>query len=97
MKPTSCENAGALGRLEAMRAAIPRLEAELHQDYPDIESSQRELADALALALPSGLLERLHQPVASTEPDHVVLDDTGHETVYESLFPGGAEPERPLQ
>ncbi|MEH0420914.1 hypothetical protein [Streptomyces sp. B21-083] len=74
------------GRSEAMEAAASLLEGDLIRDEPEIAEHRARVAAALSLRQVSvtELVSRLQSAVTRTEPDHVVVTESGDE--YESLF-----------
>lgn len=74
------------GRLEAMEAAAALLEKDRVSDEPEIVEHRAQVAAALSLdRVPvSELVARLRNAVMRTEPDHLVVTESGDE--YESLF-----------
>ncbi|MGW2648453.1 hypothetical protein ACWC2T_26845 [Streptomyces sp. NPDC001393] len=74
------------GRLEAMEAAAVLLEKDRVSDEPAIVEHRAQVAAALSLdRVPvSELVARLRSAVMRTEPDHLVVTESGDE--YESLF-----------
>jgi hypothetical protein len=74
------------GSPETMEAAATLLERDLVRDEPEIAEHRARVAVALSLhrvPVPE-LVARLRDAVTSTEPDHVVVTESGDE--YESLF-----------
>ncbi|MEV5281436.1 hypothetical protein [Streptomyces sp. NPDC051994] len=74
------------GSLEAMEAAAVLLDSDRVSDEPDIVEHRARVAAALSLdRVPaSELVARLRSAVRTTEPNHVVVTESGDE--YESLF-----------
>ncbi|KKJ93843.1 hypothetical protein [Micromonospora sp. HK10] len=74
------------GSLDEMRLAAARLEHDLRQDCPQAGQQREPLRRELGLPQTpvEDLLARLHESVARTEPDFVLLGPDGDR--YESLF-----------
>ncbi|WP_189218950.1 MULTISPECIES: hypothetical protein [Streptomyces] len=81
-----CLKFSGSGRLEAMEAAAVLLEKDRVSDEPAIVDHRAQVAAALSLdQMPmSELVARLRSAVMRTEPDHLVVTESGDE--YESLF-----------
>ncbi|GIG70518.1 hypothetical protein [Phytomonospora endophytica] len=74
------------GDLAVMQVAAEHLERDEHRDEPGLRSRRAQAVSALSLetAPVPELLARLRDAVLSTEPDYVLIVETGEE--YESLF-----------
>lgn len=81
-----CLKFSAGGSLDEMRLAAVRLEHDLQQDFPQAKQQQEPLRRELGLPQTpvEDLLAKLHESVARTEPDFVLLGPDGE--MHESLF-----------
>jgi hypothetical protein len=69
-----------------MLSAAEHLQRDELRDQPELAAQRIQLATALSLDLATAplLLARLHDAVAGTAPDFLLIVETGEE--YESLF-----------
>ncbi len=74
------------GDLDQMRRAQHFLQENLLRDFPNLDTTQARLVEALGLALPENPVATLQAAVAATEPRYILVDADDEAQPWDLLF-----------